>query len=350
MLQITKKVSLQKYNTFALPSTAEYFCSVSSQAELSEALAWGKKHKQSIIILGAGSNVLLVGDLAGLVVHISILGIELTSQKEDDLVIKVGAGENWHQLVLKTLEMGWNGLENLSLIPGCVGAAPIQNIGAYGVELSERFDSLEVTHKATGDVRRMDLSDCQFGYRDSFFKQSGQDEYIITAVSFRLSVKPDICIEYPALKQALMKLHTQLQMKHGQSFHEILTPKMISDIVSSIRRSKLPDPAIIPNAGSFFKNPVISLEAETALKKEYPDITSYDLYNGNMKIAAGYLIEKAGWKGFQRNGVGVHDQQALVLVNLGGSGYELLSLASDIQASVLEKFGIALEIEPRVYQ
>ena len=182
MLQITKKVSLQKYNTFALPSTAEYFCSVSSQAELSEALAWGKKHKQSIIILGAGSNVLLVGDLAGLVVHISILGIELTSQKEDDLVIKVGAGENWHQLVLKTLEMGWNGLENLSLIPGCVGAAPIQNIGAYGVELSERFDSLEVTHKATGDVRRMDLSDCQFGYRDSFFKQSGQDEYIITAV------------------------------------------------------------------------------------------------------------------------------------------------------------------------
>jgi UDP-N-acetylmuramate dehydrogenase len=350
MLQITKKVSLQNYNTFALPSTAEYFCSVSSQAELSEALAWGKKHKQSIIALGAGSNVLLAGDLTGLVIHIAILGIELISQKEDDLVIKVGAGENWHQLVLRTLEMGWNGLENLSLIPGCVGAAPIQNIGAYGVELSERFDSLEMMYKATGDVRKMDLSDCQFGYRDSFFKQSGQDEYIITAVSFRLSTKSDICIEYPALKQALMQLHTQLQMKHGQSFHEILTPKMISDIVSSIRRSKLPDPASIPNAGSFFKNPVISLEAQATLKKEYPDIVSQDLHNGSMKIAAGYLIEKTGWKGFQRNGVGVHDQQALVLVNLGGSGYELLSLASDIQASVLEKFGIVLEIEPRVYR
>ena len=350
MLQVTEQFSLHKHNTFGFQSIAEFFCSVSTEDELSEALAWAKKQKIVTTILGDGSNVVLTGDLAGLVINIAILGVELVSQNKDDLVVRVGAGENWHQLVLKTLEMGWNGLENLSLIPGCVGAAPIQNIGAYGVELSERFDSLEAMHKTTGVIRKMDISDCQFGYRESVFKKAGQDNHIITAVNLRLSTKPNICIEYPALKQSLMRLHTQLQMKHGMSFHDTLTPKMISDLVCSIRRSKLPDLKHTPNVGSFFKNPVISCNAEIALKEKNSDLVSYDLYNGSMKIAAGYLIEKAGWKGLQRNGVGVHDQQALVLVSYGGCGKELLSLATDIQNSVMKKFGIALEIEPRIYK
>lgn len=350
MLSVEEKVPLKKFNTLGFHSIAEYFCSVSSQNELSEALVWAKNKKISVFVLGGGSNVLLVGDIKGLVIHISILGIELLSQNGDDLVIKVGAGENWHQLVLKTLEMGWYGLENLSLIPGSVGAAPIQNIGAYGVELSERFDSLEAVHKATGKYKKMNLDDCQFGYRSSFFKRDGQDEDVITSVNFRLSLKSDICIEYPILKQSLMKLHTQLQMKHDQSFNEMLTPKMISDIVCSIRRSKLPDPKDIPSVGSFFKNPVVSSEIASDLIAKYPDTVSYSSCKGSIKISAAYLIEKAGWKGFKKNGVGVHDKQALVLVNLGGSAQDLLSLALEIQASILEKFSIELEIEPRVYR
>jgi UDP-N-acetylmuramate dehydrogenase len=350
MLSVEKNVSLKKLNTLNFESTAEYFCSVSSKNELSEALTWAQEKNLPIIVLGKGSNVLFAANMQGLVVHIAIMGIELFSQNEENLVVSVGAGEDWHQLVLKTLKMGWFGLENLSLIPGSVGAAPIQNIGAYGIELSDRFDSLEVVDKTTGQYKKMSIEDCQFGYRDSLFKRAGQDKYIIVSVNLRLSLKPNISIEYPALKNSLLRLHTQLQMKHGQSFEECLTPKMISDIVCSIRRSKLPDPLKIPNIGSFFKNPIVTSENLLSLRKLYPDIVSYNFCDENMKISAGYLIEKAGWKGYEKDGVGVDHRQALVLVNLGGSAEDILSLAHEIQTSIFEKFSIQLEIEPRIYR
>jgi UDP-N-acetylmuramate dehydrogenase len=349
MLSVEKNVSLKNFNTLNFESTADFFCSVSYKIELCEALAWGQEKNLPVFVLGNGSNVLIAADIQGLVIHIAIMGIELFSQNEESLVVSVGAGEDWHQLVLKTLNMGWFGLENLSLIPGSVGAAPIQNIGAYGIELSDRFDSLEVIDKTTGQYKTMSIDDCQFGYRDSLFKRAGQDKYIIVSVNLRLSLKPNISIEYPALKNSLMRLHTQLQMKHGQSFEECLTPKMISDIVCSIRRSKLPDPLNIPNVGSFFKNPIVTSEDMLNLKKLYPDIVSYNFCDENMKISAGYLIEKAGWKGFRKDGVGVDDRQALVLVNLGGTAEGILSLAHEIQASIFEKFSIQLEIEPRIY-
>lgn len=344
MLQIQKQVSLKHCNTLALPSIAEYFCKVTSEAELSEALIWAKKHKLPVTILGGGSNVVLAHNLAGLVVQMAIPGVELVSEQQHNRIVRVGAGENWHQLVLHTLDQGWYGLENLSLIPGLVGAAPIQNIGAYGVELSERFHSLEAVHMATGEALSMDLSDCQFGYRDSFFKGKGRDQYVITAIHLRLSVQPALCLEYPALKNTLMADTGKVELNHE------LSPKQVSDAVCDIRRSKLPDPKNIPNAGSFFKNPVVTSEQEAELKKDHPQLVSYAQPDGNKKLAAGWLIEQAGWKGVEQKGVGVHSQQALVLVNHNnGSGEALLSLASDIQASVLDKYSLTMEIEPRVY-
>lgn len=355
MLKIQQQVPLLKYNTLALPSKAEHFCEITSETELCEALTWARQKDLPITLLGGGSNVVLAGDLAGLVIHIAIPGIvlakgELVSQEGLDpleRIIKVGAGENWHQLVLYTLEQGWYGLENLSLIPGLSGAAPIQNIGAYGVELSDRFHSLEAIELSSGESVTMTLSDCQFGYRDSFFKGAGRDQYAITAINLRLSTKADLCLEYPALKTYLET--KSLETESGNKSVTSVTPKQVSDAVCAIRHSKLPNPKDIANAGSFFKNPVISSEQLKVLQKQYPQLVSYDQANGTKKLAAGWLVEQAGWKGVKRSGVGVHDKQALVLVNYQGTGQALLSLAKDVQASVAEKFGITLDIEPRVY-
>ena len=363
MLNIQQQVSLLEHNTLALPSTAEYFCTVSSSRELSEALSWAKVKQLPITLLGGGSNVVLAGNLAGLVIHIAILGIKLiteqnTSPQSDQRIVRVGAGENWHQLVLHTLEQGWYGLENLSLIPGLAGAAPIQNIGAYGVELSDRFHSLEAIELSSGEPVTMTLSDCQFGYRDSFFKGAGRDQYAITAINLRLSTKADLCLEYPALKtyletESLETKSLETEVIEGKSLGNksvtSVTPKQVSDAVCAIRHSKLPNPKDIANAGSFFKNPVISSDQLNVLQKQYPKLVSYDQANGTKKLAAGWLVEQAGWKGVKRSGVGVHDKQALVLVNYQGTGQSLLSLAEDVQASVAEKFGITLDIEPRVY-
>jgi UDP-N-acetylmuramate dehydrogenase len=341
MFQIQKQVSLRHLNTLALPAIAENFCKITSQDALCEALSWANKHQLPITVLGGGSNVVLARNFSGLVLQMAISGVELESEQQDHRFINIGAGENWHQLVRHTLDQGWYGLENLSLIPGLAGAAPIQNIGAYGVELSERFHSLEAIHMATGELRRMDLSDCQFGYRDSFFKGLGRDQYVITRICLQLSVQPNLCVEYPALKQVLMDDTGQLQD---------ISPQQVSDAVCTIRQSKLPDPKDIPNAGSFFKNPVVGSEQVAILRNKYPDIVGYDQGDGRMKLAAGWLIEQAGWKGIIRAGVGVHAKQALVLVNYSGSGDDILSLASDIQASVLEKFGLEIEVEPRIYR
>lgn len=344
MLNIQQQVPLLKYNTLALPSTAEYFCKVASDNELQEALAWARQKQLPITLLGGGSNVVLASDLACLVIHIAIPGIELVSEpNQAEKIIRVGAGEDWHQLVLYTLEQGWYGLENLSLIPGLAGAAPIQNIGAYGVELSDRFHSLEAIKLSSGEAITMTLDDCQFGYRDSFFKGAGRDQYVITAVNLKLSAKANLCLEYPALRQYL-----ETKTLAGVT-PPAITPKQVSDAVCAIRRSKLPDPTEIANAGSFFKNPVISSEQLETLKQKYPNLLNYEQADGRKKLAAGWLVEQAGWKGITSSGVGVHDHQALVLVNYHGTGKDLLSLAGDIQASVLDKFAISLEIEPRVY-
>jgi len=339
MLKIEQQVSLEPFNTLALSSFAENFCRVGSENELREALAWAHQHRLPVTLLGGGSNVVLARDLSGLVVHMAIPGIELMSEDQDRRVVRVGAGENWHQLVLNTISQGWFGLENLSLIPGLVGAAPIQNIGAYGIELSQRFLSLEAIHLATGEQVVMDASDCQFGYRDSVFKHSGRDLYAITAITLALSSKMELCLEYPALQKAVERI--------GASE---LTPKQVSDVVCAVRRSKLPDPKDTPNAGSFFKNPVISAERAEYLHQQHPDLVTYHQADGREKLAAGWLVEQTGWKGVMQQGVGTYQDQSIVLVNCGGTATALLELASDIQASVASKFGISLEIEPRVYR
>jgi UDP-N-acetylmuramate dehydrogenase len=347
MPSIQQRVPLRDYNTLALPSTAEFFCEISSEVELCEALAWARQKKLAVTMLGGGSNVVLAADIAGLVIHIAIPGIQLmpdnNSLVKSERIVRVGAGENWHQLVLHTLDQGWFGLENLSLIHGLAGAAPIQNIGAYGVELSDRFYSLEAIEVATGERVTMTHSDCRFGYRDSMFKGEGRDCYAITAINLKLSSDESLCLDYPALT------HYLRDHEADTASDDPITPKRVSDAICAIRRSKLPDPQNIPNAGSFFKNPVISAEQMNRLQQQYPSLVGHKQANGGYKVAAGWLVEQAGWKGIERAGVGVHDKQALVLVNYRGTGRELLSLADDIKVSIVEKFGIHLEVEPRIY-
>ncbi|MEZ5528987.1 MAG: UDP-N-acetylmuramate dehydrogenase [Porticoccaceae bacterium] len=338
MLDIRPNIPLQALNTLALPSRAEHFCRVTSNEQLLEALDWARANRQRITVLGGGSNVVLAGDIPGLVVAMAIPGISLAGQTAEKCLVSVGAGENWHQLVLHTLAQGWFGLENLALIPGLAGAAPIQNIGAYGVELRERFHSLEALHVHTGERVSMYIDDCRFGYRDSVFKQSGRDRYVITSVTLALSSVPELRLEYPALQQALAD-HDPVD----------ITPALVAEVVCEIRRSKLPDPVHLPNAGSFFKNPVISAEQSVELQRSYPHLVSYPQPDGRVKLAAGWLVDQAGWKGTVRGNVGVHDQQALVLVNRGGTGEELLALADAIAHSVYQQFEVELELEPRVY-
>jgi len=341
MLDIQAAVSLQPYNTLSLPATAEFFCRINTREDLFEALEWARQKHIPVTPLGGGSNLVLVDDLPGLVLQIAIPGIALAPGSElgEQRNIHIGAGENWHQLVLYTLEKGWYGLENLSLIPGLAGAAPIQNIGAYGIELSELFHSLEAVHLPTGELHTMQADDCRFGYRDSLFKQAGRNQYVITAITLSLSVRPHLRLSYPALLQALEGCDAAS-----------LTPAMVSAAVCEVRRSKLPDPASLPNTGSFFKNPVVTEDQAAALRQQFPDIVCYPQTDGTVKLAAGWLVEQAGWRGVTRGRVGVHDRQSLVLVNFGdGTGAELLALAEEISDSVQQKFAVALEIEPTIY-
>ncbi|WP_438958556.1 UDP-N-acetylmuramate dehydrogenase [Porticoccus sp.] len=341
MLDIQAAVSLQPFNTLSLPATAEFFCRIHTRDDLFEALEWARQKNIPVTPLGGGSNLVLVDDLPGLVLQIAIPGIALApgSSLGEQRNIHIGAGENWHQLVLHTLEKGWYGLENLSLIPGLAGAAPIQNIGAYGIELSELFHSLEAVHLPTGELHTMLAADCRFGYRDSLFKQAGRNQYVITAITLSLSARPHLRLTYPALLQALEGCDAAS-----------LTPAMVSAAVCEVRRSKLPDPASLPNTGSFFKNPVVTENQAIALRQQFPDIVCYPQADGTVKLAAGWLVEQAGWRGVMRDRVGVHARQSLVLVNFGGgTGAELLSLAEEISGSVQKKFAVALEIEPTIY-
>ncbi|TNF03148.1 MAG: UDP-N-acetylmuramate dehydrogenase [Gammaproteobacteria bacterium] len=338
MLDIQSAVSLQTMNTLALSASAEYCCRVVSLEMLQEALGWARDKRLQVTVLGGGSNVILADDIPGLVIAMAIPGMTLDRQQAEQCLVRVGAGENWHQLVLNTLSQGWFGLENLSLIPGLAGAAPIQNIGAYGVELSEHFHSLDAIHINTGEPVTLSAEDCRFAYRDSFFKHAGRDQYVITSLVLSLSTQPSLRLDYPALQQAI-------EQRNLSS----VTPEVVSQVVCDIRRSKLPDPRDIPNVGSFFKNPVMSAEQAKHLQRDFPDVVSYPQADGRVKLAAGWLVDQAGWKGVSLSHVGVHQQQALVLTNRGGNSEELLALANDIIRSVQSKFAVTLELEPRVY-
>lgn len=328
---------LAPLTTFGLPARAEWLAPCSSVAEVQEALAFSQREGLGLTVLGGGSNVLLTENLSGLVLHNRIAGMDVVREEGDDLWVRVGAGESWHGFVQATLDKGWFGLENLSLIPGSVGASPMQNIGAYGVEVEARFHSLDAIATDTGEPRTFFHADCHFGYRESVFKRALKGAYIITHVTFRLSRKPDLRLEYGAIQGELDA------MGIGNP-----SPQDVSRAVIRIRQSKLPDPAVLGNAGSFFKNPVLDHAAFDALKARHGDVPNYPAPNG-VKVAAGWLIDRAGWKGHDRGTHGVHDRQALVLVHRGGAtGADLLQLSRDIQADVQEKFGVALEREVNV--
>ncbi|AVR44038.1 UDP-N-acetylenolpyruvoylglucosamine reductase [Christiangramia fulva] len=336
-MQILRNFSLKNYNTFGIDVKADRFISVEKIEELKAILR--KTYSSEVFLIGGGSNILLTGDVDKLVIHINLQGIEVISEDENEVLVKAMAGENWHQFVLWTLDHGFGGLQNLSLIPGNVGTAPIQNIGAYGVELKDNFVRCSGLHIQTLQEKNFELDDCNFGYRNSVFKNELKGQYILTSVTFKLSKKDhQLSTEYGAIK-------TELQKENISD----PTIKDISNAVIKIRESKLPDPRKLGNSGSFFKNPVISLENFRKLQEGFPDIPSYTVSENEVKIPAGWLIEQSGLKGYKKGNVGVHEKQALVLVNYGNaSGEEILELSKLVQDSVKEKFGIQLEAEVNI--
>lgn len=338
MLTVQRAVSLRPYTTFGIAANADYFAEVTSETDLQTLLQLPDLAAMPKLMLGGGSNMLLTRDVPGLVVKLSIGGIAVVREDDAYVYVQAGAGVNWHELVLFCVENKYAGMENLSLIPGTVGAAPMQNIGAYGVEIEQLVDHLDAIDSSTGAPRRFTHADCQFGYRESIFKHELKDCYIITSVTFRLNKTPTFHTRYGAIQETLDEM--------GIS-PEKLTIRAISNAVIKIRRSKLPDPAEIGNAGSFFKNPEIPQAQFDALKAAHPTLPGYPTTPGQMKVPAGWLIEQAGWKGYRHGDAGVHTKQALVLVNYGrATGNEILALAQQVQNSVNQKFGI--EIRPEV--
>lgn len=331
-------ISLKNYNTFGIQAKASNFIDVKSVGELQKLIQSETYRNNPVLVLGGGSNLLFTKDFQGLVVKMSLKGLEKIKEDEREVIIKAGAGENWHQFVLFCIENGYGGIENLSLIPGTVGAAPMQNIGAYGVEIKEVLESLEAMDINTGEIKVFRNEDCEFGYRQSIFKNKLKGKYIIISVTFKLQKNPSINISYGAIKDTLSSMGVTR-----------LTIKAVSDAVISIRKSKLPDPEVIGNAGSFFKNPEVEEKVFTDLKEKYPTIPGYPTTPGMVKIPAGWLIEQAGWKGKRVGETGVHKDQALVLVNYGNAqGKEILALAMEVQKSVKEKFGIEIVAEVNI--
>ncbi|MEE9304364.1 MAG: UDP-N-acetylmuramate dehydrogenase [Thiotrichaceae bacterium] len=334
-MKLTENVSLKPYNTFGVASIARYFTDINNLDDVSELIAWRKQNDLPYLIVGGGSNLLFKNDYPGLVAHINLQDRLLISEDNEASYVQAGAGEVWHDFVRWTIDQGYAGLENLSLIPGSVGAAPVQNIGAYGVELVDRLHAIDTIDLDSGESRQFDVTECQFAYRDSFFKSVEPGRYLITAVTFRLPHKPEWKTAYAGVGDQLA----------GQS----LSSRLISDTIIRIRQSKLPDPAVIGNAGSFFKNPILADSEWTLLKEKHPALPGYPQHNGGMKTSAAWLIDECGWKGRKLGLAGVYDKHALVLVNHGGaSGNELWAVAEAVMQSVQEKFSIALEPEPTV--
>lgn len=334
-MQIQSDFSLKNYNTFGIEAKAKQFVSVSSIAELKEILV----QNNPIFILGGGSNMLLTQDIKKLVLHVNLKGIEIVETNEDFAIVKAQAGENWHEFVLYCIEQNLGGIENLSLIPGNVGTTPIQNIGAYGVEIKDTMLSCEALNLKTLEIETFTNVDCQFEYRESIFKKELKNQYIITSVSFKLSTKNHkVSTTYGVIGAELQKNNI-----------ENPTLKDISNAVIAIRQSKLPDPKELGNSGSFFKNPIISKEAYEKAKALYPEMPHYVVSETEVKVPAGWLIEQSGFKGKRFGDAGVHKNQALVLVNYGAAtGAEIVALSKNIQKTILEKFGIAIEAEVNI--
>jgi UDP-N-acetylmuramate dehydrogenase len=343
VMQIQENISLKPYNTFGIDAKARYFATFSNIEELTEVTTSGLPTGQAgsgltTLILGGGSNILLTKNFDGLVFKNEIKGIQMLHEDTENYYVKVGAGENWHQFVTHCINNDWAGVENLSLIPGNVGASPMQNIGAYGVELKDVFWDLEAFHLQEQKIKTFTLSDCEFGYRDSVFKRHYRDQFIILNVTFRLYKHPFFRTDYGAIQQELEKMGVKELNIHD-----------ISQAVINIRLSKLPDPAIIGNAGSFFKNPSINKEQFQSLKSRFPGIVGYENVDGSVKLAAGWMIEHCGWKGFRNGDAGVHSKQSLVLVNYGNaSGKDIYDLSVKIRDSVKEVFDMDLEREVNI--
>lgn len=335
-IMIRKNIDLQPFNTFGIPANARRFASFDSTEKLHDLLQ--QKGDDELLILGGGSNVLFTKDFDGLVLRNEISGIEIIEENDQFVQLKVGAGEVWHDFVMHCVKNNLGGIENLSLIPGSVGASPMQNIGAYGVEIKDVFVSLEAYHIETGELHIFDKEQCEFGYRESVFKRNLKGQYIITSVTYRLSKQHTINSSYGAIESELEKM--------GISDPSI---KDISDAVIAIRSSKLPDPKEIGNAGSFFKNPVVALSALASIQNNYDNVPNYPAPNNQVKLAAGWLIDQAGWKGKTFEGYGVHKKQALVLVNYGeGTGQQIFDLSEEIIEDIHQRFGITLEREVNI--
>ncbi|MFI8397911.1 UDP-N-acetylmuramate dehydrogenase [Pseudomonas sp. NPDC078863] len=337
-LQVQPQASLKAFNTFGVDVRAQLFTEAHSDDDVREALAYAASHNVPLLVIGGGSNLLLTADIPALVLRMATRGIRLLSDDGSQVVVEAEAGEPWHPFVQHTLALGLAGLENLSLIPGTVGAAPMQNIGAYGVEIKDVFAGLTALDRESGELRDFSLEECNFGYRDSLFKQQ-PGRWLILRVRFRLDRAAHLHLEYGPVRQRL-----------SEQGIEQPTPTDVSRAICSIRSEKLPDPAVLGNAGSFFKNPLVSAAVVTRIKAQHPDLVAYLQADGQMKLAAGWLIERAGWKGFRDGDAGVHKLQALVLVNYGtATGLQLLDLAQRIQKDIAERFQVELEMEPNRY-
>ena len=335
---IQKEYSLKKLNTFGIDAQAKLFAAFSTVDQLNEIVSDPAFSQLPKLILGGGSNLLFTKNVDGIVLKNELKGIELLREDADFYYVKAAAGEVWHNLVMHCIAHDYAGLENLSLIPGNVGASPMQNIGAYGVEIKDCFQELQAFHIKEKTIQTFNREACEFGYRESIFKRKLKDQYVITSVTFRLNKKPVYKISYGAIEKELEQMGaTQLSIR------------AISNAVCAIRRSKLPDPLVIGNAGSFFKNPEVNKLKYEQLQQKFPGIIGYSLENGHVKLAAGWLIEKCGWKGKRVGDAGVHALQALVLVNYGkASGKEIYNLSQQVMDSVADAFDVQLEREVNI--
>jgi len=337
-MQISANTSLKPYHSFASEEEAKFFTTLKNEQDVIDIAKWSSENKMPLLIIGSGSNLLFTANFNGLVAKMEIMGIKKIAETASDVILEVGAGENWHHFVMYCVQKGWGGLENLSLIPGTVGASPIQNIGAYGVEVKECITSIMAYDLSNSQFSTLQNNDCAFSYRNSLFKQQ-PNRYIITNIQFKLKKQPTLKTDYGVIREVL----------HEKN---IKNPSLvdISNAIIQIRSNKLPDPSKIGNAGSFFKNPTISIENSHQLKKDFPSIIAYPISDNEYKIAAGWLIEACGWKGVKKGNVGCYDKQALVIVSYGIlSGKEVYDFSAEIIHSVYEKFGIQLEREVNVY-
>lgn len=335
-MEVKEDFSLKAYNTFAVDVKCKYFVESDREKDFVEFVRAYDLSEEEVLVLGGGSNLLFTEDFGGVVFYPSMKGFRVEREDEGRVSVNVGAGEIWDDFVAWAVECGYGGVENLSLVPGHVGAAPVQNVGAYGMEAGETIERVEAVDIATGESVKIAAEDCRFGYRDSIFKHEWRNRFIVTRVTFRLAKRPEFCLDYGNVREEVMKA--------GE-----VSLRRVREAVIRIREAKLPDVRALPNAGSFFKNPVVGRREAASLRAKWPGMPVYPAEGGGMKLAAGWLIEQAGWKGRGSGNVAVHDKQALVLVNRGGaSGMEIARLANEVKKAVFMKFGVVLEPEVNI--